>query len=177
MVQFKRQSLRRPQASALIPVTLIAASMLACDVAVAQHADELRMARYTTASAAPDVAQLEPLEAIVQIGFPRSQVQTVGEAVAYLLLRTGYRLAHPQEADTRSHAVLALPLPEVHRRLGPCTVRTALSVLLGKAFVLSTDPVQRLVSYRVEDAARERSTTLSAGEVKAARVPGGGSAQ
>lgn len=177
MVLSQRPSQCRPTASVLAWAALLVTSLLAGRLASAQPTHDIRLSRYTTASTAPDAAQVDPLQAVVQIGFPRATVRTVGDAIAYLLVRTGYRLAHPQEADKRTPAVLDLPLPEVHRRLGPCTVRTALSVLLGKPFVLSTDPVQRLVSYRVEAATSELSATLPAGEAKAARVVGNGSVQ
>jgi conjugative transfer region protein (TIGR03748 family) len=125
-------------------------SLLACGMAAAQSAPDIRLSRYTTTSATPEAAQLDPLEAVVQLSLPRTNVQTVGDAITYLLLRTGYRLAPQETVDPPTRAVLAMPLPEVHRRLGPYTVRTALSVLLGRPFVLSVDPMQRLVSYAVD---------------------------
>lgn len=147
MVSSHRKSPGRPAASALFWTPLIA-SLLAGHAAWAQQAGEVRLSRYTTAPAVPDIAQVDPLEAIVQVSFPRAGVATVGDAVRYLLLRTGYRLDARQEADTRANAVLSMSLPEVHRQLGPFSARTALSVLLGKPFVLSVDPARRVVSYR-----------------------------
>lgn len=138
-----------PAAWALAWALLTMASLLVSRAAWAQPGNtEVRISRYTTGSAGPDAAQLDPLEATVQVSFPRTSVATVGAAVNYLLLRTGYRLAAPQEVDPPASAVLSLPLPEVHRQLGPYSVRTALTVLLGTPFALSVDPVQRQVSYR-----------------------------
>ncbi len=110
--------------------------------------NELRLARYTSAAALPDDAQLDPLEAIVRVTFPRGDVRSVGEAVSYLLLRTGYRLPPASEWDPAVQTVLALPLPEVHRQVGPVSVRSALDVLMGSAYRLQVDEAARVVSYR-----------------------------
>jgi conjugative transfer region protein (TIGR03748 family) len=127
---------------------LLTTAWLPSGVARAQPGPDVRLSRYTTSSATPDAAQLDPLEAVVQVRLPRASVATVGDAVRYLLLRTGYRLAAPEAANTSASEILALPLPEVHRHLGPYSVRTAMTVLLGQPFALTVDPAQRLVSYR-----------------------------
>jgi conjugative transfer region protein (TIGR03748 family) len=150
MVVSHRRSPCRPAVSALAWTMVAAASLLACGPACAQPSPDIRLSRYTTASAEPEAAQVDPLEAVVQIGFPRGNVHTVGDAIGYLLLRSGYRMAPQIEADAPTKTILAMPLPEVHRRLGPYSVRTALSVLVGRPFVLSVDPMQRLVSYSVD---------------------------
>ena len=147
MISSHRKSLCSPAASALWTL-LTMAWLPVSGVAWAQQGTEVRLARYTTGSSVPDAAQVDPLEAVVQVSFPRASVATVGDAVNYLLLRSGYRLAAQQRANTPESAVLSMPLPEVHRQLGPYSVRTALSVLLGTPFVLSVDPMQRQVSYR-----------------------------
>jgi conjugative transfer region protein (TIGR03748 family) len=148
MVPSHRKSPCSPAASALVWTLLTMAWPPMGGAAWAQQSTDIRLSRYTTASAVPDVAQVDPLEAVVQVSFPRAGVATVGDAVNYLLLRTGYRLAAQREADAPASAVLSMPLPEVHRQLGPYSVRTALSVLLGTPFALYVDPMQRLVSYR-----------------------------
>jgi len=150
-----------PAASALVWTLLIAASLPISPGAWAQQAADIRVSRYTTASAVPDIAQVDPLEAVVQVSFPRTSVATVGDAVTYLLLRTGYRLAPQQEADTKTNTILSMPLPEVHRQLGPYSVRTALSVLLGTPFVLSVDATQRLVSYRADAPAGQSNASVA----------------
>lgn len=148
MTSLHRKPPCRSAASALV-WTLVAVAWLSIGAAArAQQGTDIRLSRYTTGSAVPDASQVDPLEAMVQVSFPRTSVATVGDAVNYLLLRSGYRLAAPQEANAPASAVLSMQLPEVHRQLGPYSVRTALSVLLGTPFALSVDPVQRLVSYR-----------------------------
>lgn len=121
-------------------------ALLLCDAATAQTASEIRIARYTSTVATPELSQLDPLEAVVHLSFPRGNVQTVGDAIAYLLLRSGYRLQSESLAQPVLD-LLSMPLPEVHRRLGPCSVRTALTVLAGKSFSMSVDASHRLVSF------------------------------
>lgn len=127
--------------------SLSVSALMLCAAASAQPLADIRLARYTSSAAAPEAAQLDPLEAIVQLTFPRSNVQTIGDAIGYLLLRSGYRLTPDPSMAQPARELLAMPLPEVHRRMGPYTVRTALSVLVGKPFAVTADASQRVVSY------------------------------
>ena len=103
MISSHRKSLCSPAASALW--TLLTMAWLPVGgVAWAQQGKEVRLARYTTSSSAPDAAQIAPLEAVVQVSFPRASVATVGDAMNYLLLRSGYRLAAQQRATPREQA-------------------------------------------------------------------------
>ena len=76
-----------------------------------------------------------------------ASVVRVSEAIAALLAASGYRLADSQAAGPDRETLLALPLPESHRDLGPMPLRLALATLAGPAFVLVEDPVHRLVSF------------------------------
>jgi conjugative transfer region protein (TIGR03748 family) len=105
-----------------------------------------RLARYTMAKLEPDPAQQNPLASTISIHLPRESVRTVGDAVRYLLVRTGYRLADGLSAEVAD--VLALTLPDVHRQLGPYTVTEALNVLLGASYTLDVDASRRVVAYR-----------------------------
>jgi type IV pili sensor histidine kinase/response regulator len=110
-------------------------------------ADETQVARYTTVSTAPGEADANPLAVIAKVHFPREVVSTVGDAVRYLLIRTGFRLLpqdrmHPTVAD-----VFALPLPDNPRVLGPYRVEALLGVLMGKPYMLRVDPALRTISY------------------------------
>jgi conjugative transfer region protein (TIGR03748 family) len=109
-------------------------------------ADESRVARYSTITLAPSPTARAPLAVIATVNFPRGHVQTVGDAVQHLLLRTGYQLERDR-LTRRAAAVLAMPLPDSHRRLGPYRVDQMLSVLLGEPWVLSVDAASRTVTY------------------------------
>ena len=91
-------------------------------------------------------AQAELLATTMTIRFP-ARIQTVGEAVRYLLQRSGYRLVHVELISLDTAVLFALPLPVVHQSLGPMTLRDALETLAGPAFHLVQDSVHRLVTF------------------------------
>ena len=43
--------------------------------------------------------------------------------------------------------LMVLPLPAVHRSIGPMSLKRALETLAGPAFLLIEDPVHRLVAF------------------------------
>jgi len=118
-----------------------------CAVAsVNLQANDLQVGRYSLITATPTQAQAALLAATVTVRFPE-RIQTVGEAVPYLLQRSGYRLAAAESIGPDTAALFVLPLPAVHRNLGPMTLRDALKILAGPAFHLVQDPVHRLITY------------------------------
>ena len=112
---------------------------------------DIRLARYTTAFPHSDPHALSPLATVVQVTLPRDITQ-VGEALRYLMLRTGYALG---ELDAQALELLALPLPQNHRQLGPAPVRDLLEVLVGTPYLVSEDPVRRRVNVRLDPALLE----------------------
>ena len=110
------------------------------------QASDIQVDRYSILAATPTEAQAELLATTMTIRFP-ARVQTVGEAVRYLLQRSGYRLATAESIGPDTVALFTLPLPTVHRNLGPMTLRDALETLAGPAFHLVQDPVHRLVTF------------------------------
>lgn len=110
-------------------------------------ANELQVARYTTLASMPSEADAAPLAVVAKVHFPRPTVNTVGDAVRHLLLRTGYQLVAEDSLDGRVRAVLALRLPDNQRVLGPYRVDAMLGVLLGRPFRLAADPASRTVTY------------------------------
>ena len=114
--------------------------------ALEASAAEVTVARYSTVQPAPSMAQRDPLAAPVVSVLPTS-VTRIGEAVETLLGPSGYRLASPFAAEAERAELLDLPLPEVHRSLGPLPLRTALKILAGPTFTLVEDPVHWLISF------------------------------
>jgi type IV pili sensor histidine kinase/response regulator len=86
------------------------------------------------------------LATTVTVHFP-AQIQTVGESVGYVLQRSGYRLADTAALAPETLGLFSLPLPSVHRQLGPMSLRRALETLAGSTFDLVQDPVHRLVAF------------------------------
>ncbi len=112
------------------------------------NAAEVQVGRYSTLPAMPSVAQADLLAATITVVFP-ARIYTVGDAVQYLLQRSGYRLAAEDVMGSESADLLALPLPAVHRHLGPITLAQALETLAGPAFRLIHDPVHRFISFEL----------------------------
>lgn len=110
------------------------------------QASEVQVGRYSMYAASPTAAQTDLLVTTVSLQFPE-RIQTLGEAVGYLLQRSGYRLANVETIVPDTVGLFALPLPAVHRSLGPMTLRDALNTLAGPAFRLVQDPVHRLITF------------------------------
>jgi conjugative transfer region protein (TIGR03748 family) len=112
---------------------------------------QLRLARYSTLNIGAAPNQMRPLTAIVQVQFPAS-VKTISHAVRVLLSDSGYRLAQPAATAPAAATLLALPLPDSQRALGPLTLQAALTILAGPTYRLVLDPVHRLVSFALSNA-------------------------
>ena len=117
------------------------------------QANDIQVGRYSLLTAAPTKAQIELLATTVAIRFPK-RIQTVGEAVRYLLQRSGYRLAAAGSMGPDTVDLFILPLPAVHRSLEPMALRDALKTLAGPGFQLVQDPIHRLITF--ERCAAER---------------------
>lgn len=121
--------------------------LLAClafsGVAAAEH-EAIRVARYSEISSV-STADRDPLSAVATLTFPRQIVSTVGDALRYLLHRTGYSL---QAGDADSTSLFALPFPETQRRLGPYHVSTLLQIVVGDAYIVCASAHTRTVTVR-----------------------------
>ena len=102
--------------------------------------DELRLDRYTLKKQSARPEQIDLLAAVIETQFPRN-VTTVGDAIEYMLLRSGYRFIDTEE----SAEAMALELPAVHRSLGPLPLRTAISTVSGPAWQLQENDEHRKV--------------------------------
>jgi len=104
----------------------------------------VRYGRYRLVEITPQAAQSDLMTQIVDVTIPLTQgiaEVTVGEAMRYVLQRSGYRLCDtPQDFDN-------LPLPVAHSRLGPVMLRDALTILAGPAWTLQIDDATRQVCF------------------------------
>ncbi len=124
---------------------LLAVSLLL--IGSASHGGEVyRIGRYATLEPVATSQQSDVLSAVITVNFP-DQISTVGDAIRHLLHQSGYRLAALEASDPNLPMLLDLPLPLVHRRLGPITLDNALMTLAGPVWDLVVDPVHRLVSF------------------------------
>ena len=92
---------------------------------------------------------MDLLAVIIEIRFPQS-INSVGQALENMLVNSGFRLAELSAADPSLSILLNSPLPNVHRSLGPVSLRTALNTLSGPSWDLIIDPVHRLVSFELK---------------------------
>ena len=112
------------------------------------QANEIQVGRYSMLSAMPTKAQADLLATTITTQSPE-RIHTIGEAVRYLLQRSGFRLTGSEAISPEAKVMLKLPLPAVHRNLGPITLRRALETLAGPVFQLIQDPIHRLVSFEL----------------------------
>ena len=111
-------------------------------------ASEVQVGRYQSVTMRPDENQVDLLSVVITRNLPE-HVNTVGQAIAWLLEGSGYRLLSPKLAESYRSHLFAMPLPQVQRQLGPLSLRQALELLGGPAFRLVIDPTYRLVSFEL----------------------------
>ncbi len=126
-----------------------------CALSVTAMAKQpVHVARYTILAPVATEAQKNPMSVIVTIPF-QSNITTVGQAINFLLIRSGYRLASAKDSDPALPVLLSSPLPLVQRKLGPIRLSNALKTLAGPAWDLVVDPVHRLISYELKNQYRQ----------------------
>jgi len=114
----------------------------------------IQTGRYSAITATATEAQINPLRVIIAVTIPR-EVYTVRQAIKYLLRRSGYRLTESKPQAAAVAGLFSLPLPQVHRQLGPMPLDDALGTLAGPAFALQTDPLHRTVGYALAESYRK----------------------
>ena len=131
--------------------------------------DQVQIGRYSTQAAEPPAELADPLAIYAQLNYPRQAVESVGAAMNYTLIRTGYRLVESDALTPSARAFLQLPLPESQRRMGPYQVRTILATLLGPAWTLHVDPVTRQVWFSLasEPTPAPQARTAATGDAEA----------
>jgi type IV pili sensor histidine kinase/response regulator len=103
----------------------------------------VRQSRYTLVELTPQPDQVDLLQQPVEISIPTAFDVTVGDALRYVLQRSGYQLCE----NTDAALLYALPLPASHLHLGPLTLRQALYTLGGSAWTPVVDEADRRVCF------------------------------
>ena len=119
-------------------------AQLSRGTAEGDHPAELRYGRYTLVSTEPSTEQRDLLAQIIDVSIPSSLNPSALDALQYVLQRSGYSLC-PVTASVR--VLFTRPLPAAHYRLGPIPLRSALQVLAGPAWQLTTDELGRSVCF------------------------------
>lgn len=123
------------------------AGLLLCATISAQAADSMtQFGRYLTAINKPTLAQTDLLSQTMQVRFPQN-VQTIGDAMNYLLKFSGYSLIDDNKRSDELKNTLSKPLPTVDRDFGPMSLKDGLSTLIGPAYSLVHDPLNRTINF------------------------------
>jgi type IV pili sensor histidine kinase/response regulator len=120
--------------------------IILCMLPLVVFAGQIQTGRYITVSDKLPLAQKNPLEQTVSLTIP-AEIQTVGNAVNYLLQNTGYKLLPTKYRLDDASELLKQKLPLNDRRLTNTTVKNALLALVGNAYLLLIDPKHRYVSF------------------------------
>jgi conjugative transfer region protein (TIGR03748 family) len=115
----------------------------------AAMAEPVSTGRYSVAVPMPSSVELDPLSQNVMVSFP-SSVINVGDALNYVLSRSGWVLPDDQLLDPALVSIMSRPLPESHRKLSLMPVRKVLSVLVGHYFLPVEDPIGRLYNFEIK---------------------------
>ncbi|WP_422452158.1 pili assembly chaperone [Endozoicomonas sp. ALC066] len=116
---------------------------------VSDHvSDEVRMGRYSLVNTSGVAYQNSPLQVVIDTTIPR-EIINIHDGIEFLLLRSGYKLADPELASPQLQQFYELPIPEVHRDLGPVKLIDVLDIITGEAFTSVIDPVHRLISFEL----------------------------
>lgn len=116
-------------------------------------ADYIQTDRYTLVEPKPKLSEIDPLSVNVQISFP-PHIKTVGDAVGYVLLNSGWVLAIDSASDSALAITLNRPLPQVHKKLTLMPLRRVLQVLVGVHYTPVEDPIRRIYSFDLKDGYR-----------------------
>ncbi len=103
---------------------------------------------------AASAVERDPLSSVVQLVFP-DRVRRLDQAFAYLIQRTGYKLAPIENSDPLLPILLVSDVPEVHREIGPIKIIDAMKSLAGEPWEFVVDPVNRLVSFELRPKYRD----------------------
>nr|WP_122878123.1 PilL N-terminal domain-containing protein [Burkholderia pseudomallei] len=135
-------------------------SMATHEPASAPPVPVVRYGRYALIELIPEDGQRDLMQQVIDLTIPSVSQATVGDALHYVLRRSGYRLCEAR-ADTTA-VLYALPLPAAHEHLGPITLRDALQLLAGSRWTLHVDDATREVCFAPEPDDRPTSPVSSA---------------
>lgn len=135
----------------LITISFIFLSSLVQANGYTSHPDpsETRIGRYSTVNPGPTPSQKSLLDTIIHTRF-HQRITTVGQALDFLLMRSGYRLMKEDQKNVSLMILYNYPLPEVHRDIGPIKLRDALQTLAGPAYRMVIDPLSRVITFDVK---------------------------
>ena len=119
---------------------------------------QTQIGRYSVIAVAPTAEQQDLLSVTKSITIA-DDINTVGDALHWLLRDSGYRLADHAVLSEDAIDMLDLPLPNAHRAFEPMPLKVVIELIVGPAFHLVQDPVHRLIGFeRCADVSHHAST-------------------
>ena len=96
---------------------------------------------------APSSVQKNPELTISSMSFP-SSITTIGQAINYALISTGYKLEDRSQFDPETRSVLMQKLPRSQRHFEYATVKQVIESLIGNHFFISDNEVTRTIAIK-----------------------------
>ncbi|MBD3612050.1 MAG: OmpA family protein, partial [Hydrogenovibrio crunogenus] len=149
--------------------TFLTISVLAAmSSSIGVSANETQIGRYTSVSNTASFVQQNLLATEIKVNFPK-RIKNLHQAFEQLLANSGYRLSQ-ENLDIDIDVLYEQPLPDVHRWIGPMSLREALQTLAGQTWQLVTNPVDRTVTFKLDESYRhlvsKRRQIVSGSELK-----------
>lgn len=110
----------------------------------ADSPEVVRYDRYTLVGISPDKAQRDLLNQMLDISMPPETIRTVGDALRYVLLESGWSLC---PGSGPLPVLFDRPLPAILRHTGPVRLHETLQLLAGPAWKMQTDHVMRQICF------------------------------
>jgi type IV pili sensor histidine kinase/response regulator len=114
--------------------------------------------RYSIVVVAPTAGQRDVLAETSAISIP-NDIESLGDALRWLLRDSGYRLAADRVLSDDVHAMLTLPLPAAHRQFEAMPLSVVVELIVGPAFHIVQDPIHRLLAFERCDSAPAYSSS------------------
>ncbi|MGH1484717.1 MAG: FimV/HubP family polar landmark protein [Cellvibrionaceae bacterium] len=147
-------------------LTLIVFLVLSITVTATELQDDsVKVNRYSNINTQPPIEQHDLLSVIIQLRIP-SEIKTVGKAIEFLLLPSGYSMADISAESDSQYYLYTLTLPDVHREFDSVSLRSTLEVLGGESFSLVVNPVKRVIGYQLH---KDHKNYISAKEIESAK--------
>lgn len=129
-------------------MVLFLSAMMFLKTTCAQSSTEIQTGRYLTVDSRVPKDQEDLLSPVMQMHF-LSDIKTVGDAIQEVLRYSGYSLVETPQRSQDLQNTLQKPLPLVQRDLGPMSLRQGLTILIGPAFELIVDLLNRTVNFQL----------------------------
>lgn len=132
-----------------IAVPAIAITAVADQSETADNSKRTYLSGLRYIQSGPSKEQINPLSVTVNIKFSK-HIATVGDAIRYIIARSGYHISHQNRLEKGTRLLFSLPLPQIQRRLEPMSLRQALAVLIGNAYRIEVNPISRAISFKIK---------------------------